>query len=86
MTTEQASSPARKILLVDDDRDFRWAVSNVLEAAGYTVVQAQDGVEALELLEDDVPSLVLLDCRMPGPDGLQVAADVKQRIPGGNPL
>jgi DNA-binding NtrC family response regulator len=82
MTEEQPTSPSRRILLVDDDRDFRWAVSNVLEAAGYEVVQAQDGLEALELLEEDIPSLVLLDCRMPGPDGLQVAADVKQRIPG----
>ena len=39
MTAEQASSPPRRILLVDDDRDFRWAVGNVLETAGYEVVK-----------------------------------------------
>ncbi len=81
MPAEQTISSVRKILLVDDDRDFRWAVGNVLEAAGYAVVQAQDGNEALRILEKDIPSLVLLDHRMPGPDGLDVAAEVKHRIP-----
>ena len=81
MTAEQASSSARKILLVDDDHDFRWAVANVLKAAGYDIIQAQDGEEALKMLEEDIPSLVLLDYRMPGPDGLEVAAEVRQRIP-----
>jgi DNA-binding NtrC family response regulator len=81
MTAKQAREFARTILLVDDDRDFRWAVANVLKAAGYDVVQAQDGEEGLSILEADVPSLILLDCRMPGSDGLEVAAEMRRRIP-----
>ena len=80
MPVELQTIPKRKILLVDDDHDFRWATGNVLELAGYDVVQAQDGEEALGFLEKDVPDLVLLDFRMPGLDGLQVATVMKQRI------
>ena len=80
MSAEQQTARPRKILLVDDDHDFRWATGNVLELAGYDVVQAQDGEEALDFLDKDVPDLVLLDFRMPGLDGLQVATMMKQRI------
>jgi len=82
MPLEQQISSAKKILVVDDDRDFRWTVDNILNAAGYEILQAQDGAEALILLEENIPDLVLLDYRMPGRDGLQVAGDMKQRIPG----
>ena len=82
MPLEQQISSAKKILVVDDDRDFRWTVDNILNAAGYKILQAQDGAEALILLEENIPDLVLLDYRMPGRDGLQVAGDMKQRIPG----
>ena len=80
MPVELQAIPQRKILLVDDDHDFRWATGNVLELAGYDVVQAQDGEEALGFLGKDVPDLVLLDFRMPGLDGLKVATMMKQRI------
>ena len=82
MPFEKQISSAKKILVVDDDRDFRWTVDNILDAAGYEILQAQDGAEALILLEENIPDLVLLDYRMPGRDGLQVAGDMKQRIPG----
>ncbi len=80
MPVEQKSPPQKQILLADDDRDFRWATGNVLESAGYGVIHAQDGEEALGFLERDVPDLVLLDFRMPGLDGLQVATEMNQRI------
>lgn len=79
MSAEQQTS--RKILVVDDDQDFRWAMGNVLQAAGYRVIQAQDGKEAMSLLEKDIPDLVLLDYRMPGQNGLHVARDMKHRVP-----
>jgi DNA-binding NtrC family response regulator len=81
MPVEDKASVQREILLVDDDRDFRWATGNVLEAAGYRVIHAADGDEALGFLETDVPHLVLLDYRMPGLTGLEVAEAMKQRIP-----
>ncbi|MDY6910553.1 MAG: sigma-54 dependent transcriptional regulator [Thermodesulfobacteriota bacterium] len=71
-----------KILLVDDDRDFRWATGNMLESAGYRVIYAGDGEEALSLLEKDIPHLILLDYRMQRMNGLEVAAAMRRRIPG----
>ena len=81
MSALQQTSSMRKILVVDDDQDFRWTMGNVLQAAGYRVIQAQDGKEAMSLLEKDIPDLVLLDYRMPGQNGLHAARDMKQRIP-----
>ena len=80
MSAEQQTARPRKILLVDDDHDFRWATGNILESTGYKVVHAKDGDEALNFLEKDVPDLVLLDYRMPGRDGLQIAGEMRQRI------
>ena len=80
MPDEQENAVQKKILLVDDDHDFRWATGNVLHAAGYKVVHAQNGGEALDFIEKAVPDLVLLDYRMPGMDGLQVAAEMKKNI------
>jgi len=80
MSAEYQSAQQKKILLVDDDDDFRWLAGDMLQQAGYRVFQAQDSEEALDLFEKDKPDLVLLDYRMPGRDGLQVAAEMKQRI------
>ena len=81
MSVEVKNALQRKILLVDDDHDFRWATGNILQAAGHRVVHARNGVEAIDFLETSVPDLVLLDYRMPGQDGLQIAAEMKKRIP-----
>lgn len=81
ITVEPQAPSQAQILFVDDDRDFRWATGNVLEMAGYAVVQAQNGEEALGFLKESVPDLVLLDFRMPGMDGLQVARVMRQQIP-----
>lgn len=80
MGTEQETSSARKILVVDDDQDFRRAIVNVIRRAGYGVLQAQDGEDALRSVEKEIPDLILLDYRMPGEDGLSVAANIKRRI------
>ena len=54
MSIECKNVLQRKILLVDDDNDFRWATGNILESAGYKVVHAKDGDDALNFLEKDV--------------------------------
>lgn len=77
----EGQKTSRKILVVDDDQDFRWIMSNALRGAEYEVIQAQDGKEAMSLLEKDIPDLVLLDYRMPGQNGLDVAREMKERIP-----
>ncbi|MDA3822169.1 MAG: sigma-54 dependent transcriptional regulator [Bacteroidales bacterium] len=81
MSVENQSSSGENILVVDDDQDFRWVVGNILQENGYKVTQAQDGEEALNLLEKFVPDLLLVDYRMPKRDGISVSVDIKKIIP-----
>lgn len=71
----------KKILLVDDDADFLWLTTTMLQKAGYGIIQALNGEKALELYEKDTPDLVLLDYRLPGQNGLQIAKEMKRRLP-----
>lgn len=59
----------RTILLVDDERDIVLATRIFLEAEGYNVVEAFDGMEALSKLETASPDLIMLDVVMPRLDG-----------------
>ena len=80
MSNEMPMESKAKILLVDDDDDFRWATGNILTAVGYHCIHALNGQEALDFVEKEIPDLVLMDYRMPGQNGLTVAAEMKQRI------
>ncbi len=71
----------KKILLVDDDADFLWLTTRMLEKTDYEVLQALDGEQALLRFKNDRPDLVLLDYRMPGRDGLQIAEEIKRLSP-----
>lgn len=62
-----------KILISDDDRDIVSALKIYLEAEGYATVQAHNGFEALEAMEQEDIQLVLLDIMMPGLDGISGA-------------
>ena len=53
------------ILVVDDDESHRILLSEFLDQLGYRTRQAKDGREALDMLEEELPSAVLLDLRMP---------------------
>ncbi|HEX7167507.1 MAG TPA: SpoIIE family protein phosphatase [Acidimicrobiales bacterium] len=67
------------VLLVDDREENLFALSAILEPAGYKLLLARSGEEALkQLLANDV-SVILLDVRMPGMDGYETARHVKQR-------
>ena len=69
------------VLVVDDDREVSSTLADILEEAGYEVMVADDGAQALELLRRGPrPSLVLLDLRMPRMDGFQFQAE-KRRDP-----
>lgn len=61
-----------KILVVDDDPDIVTMLQDRLESLGYESVTAEDGVRALELINQDPPGLILLDLEMPRMAGLQV--------------
>ena len=81
MFTKKHISPAITIMVVDDDSDFRWVISNVLQEARYRVTQARDGEEALSLIEKDIPDMILLDYGMPKQNGLRVAEVMRLRLP-----
>jgi CheY-like chemotaxis protein len=67
------------ILVVDDDPSIRDTVRAILEMEGYPVRSAEDGAQALLAVEDQRPSLVLLDMRMPVLDGWGFARAIKER-------
>lgn len=61
-----------RILLVEDARDLAHVIMQDLEAHGYCVFHASDGVDALQVQEAEQPSLVILDWMLPKLDGLEV--------------
>ncbi len=66
----------KKILMVDDDRDFTEAVAGLLEAEGYEVIVENDGKQGLERAKEEKPDLMLLDVMMPGADGFDIAREM----------
>lgn len=68
----------KKILVVDDEPHIVKLLKINLEQAGYLVVTAADGIEALEQVKLEKPDLITLDIRMPGKDGWQVINEIKQ--------
>ncbi len=77
---------ARKILVVDDERHIVRLVQVNLERAGYEVAVAYDGIEALEMLAQERPDMLILDVMMPRMDGFEVlkklqADDATKDIP-----
>lgn len=61
-----------KILIAEDERDIRELISFTLEYEGYDVIVTANGEDALEMVYNERPDLVLLDVRMPRMDGYEV--------------
>lgn len=68
-----------RILVVDDDPDITVVVRMVLEAAGYQVETAPDGVEGLERVRRELPDLIIVDMLMPRLDGYGVVRALKDK-------
>lgn len=68
-----------KILLADDSHAIRFLVSEILTNAGFTVVQAEDGQEAIEKTYKENPDLLILDYEMPKKTGFEVVKEVRSR-------
>lgn len=72
-------SEARTVLVVDDDEEIVRAAGMRLRAAGYKVLEANDGPSGIAAAIADQPDLILLDVRMPNKDGLEVLSELKHR-------
>jgi DNA-binding response OmpR family regulator len=70
-----------KVLLVDDERDFVEALSERLQMRDYSSAAVYGGEEALSIIEEDEPDVMVLDLKMPGIDGLEVLRRVKEKHP-----
>jgi len=68
-----------KILVVDDDSSIRRLLSFLLEKSGYTVITAEDGIEALARVESAKPEIVITDLMMSKLDGYQLCRSIRGR-------
>lgn len=73
--------PNAKILIVEDNPANLELFLEILEIGGYECIQAQEGAEAIQLVEKEIPDLVLLDIQLPGMDGFSVMETLRS-MPG----
>src|SRR4029453_13537757 len=66
------------VLYVDDDRNLCQIVAKAIAGEGYSVRTCHDGAEALAIVEEQLPDLMLLDLKLPRRDGLQVLAELRK--------
>jgi CheY-like chemotaxis protein len=69
-------SERQTILIVEDDEDLRRLFRTALALAGYVVIEAGDGLEALQRIEEAPPRLVVLDLMLPGFNGVMVRQEL----------
>lgn len=67
-----------KILVAEDERDIRELILFTLQFAGFEVVLASNGAEAVALAQEELPDLILMDVRMPRMTGYQACEALKQ--------
>lgn len=65
------------ILIVDDNEDLQFNLSNIIQSEGYNVLTAGEGNRAIKEVKSKSPDLVLLDMRLPGKDGMTILKEIK---------
>jgi len=70
-----------KVLFVDDERGFLEILTKRMKKRAVDVVEAGSGEEALKLLDESRPDVVVMDVRMPGMDGIETLREIKKRYP-----
>lgn len=71
--------PGKKILVVDDDPYILMSLEFLMQKNGYSVVVARNGTEALQLVQQEIPDLVVLDIMMPDIDGYAICKFIKKQ-------
>lgn len=66
-----------KILLVDDEEDFRQLMAFWLESKGYAILTASNGQEAVKVVKNDAPDIIFLDLHMPVMDGATALKEIR---------
>jgi phosphate regulon transcriptional regulator PhoB len=79
MTTSLVTSPGQKILIVEDEPDIRKLVQYNLAQERFKVLEAEDGEQALKILQRDKPHLIILDLMLPGLSGLELCKILRER-------
>ncbi|MAT91683.1 MAG: GGDEF domain-containing response regulator [Halioglobus sp.] len=85
MSSNDSNHHQAKILVCDDDQNVRLLTRQCLEAEGMTVVEASDGLEAVDIFVRERPDLVFLDVEMPGMTGLEACQRIRQ-LPQGESI
>ena len=67
----------KKILIIEDDKEVRETITELVENAGYNPIAMPDGQQAIRFLEHEIPDLIISDIMMPNVDGFQVLEHVK---------
>ena len=75
-----------RLLVIDDEEDIRRLVQIKLSKAGYEVTTANDGEEGIALALENKPDVVVSDVMMPGKDGYQVVAELREKLADNPPV
>jgi len=71
------ASHQQRVLIVDDEREFRHSLAKIFQKAGFQVSEATDGRQMEEILRHEHFPLIMLDLKMPGKDGLELLREIK---------
>ena len=74
----EVEKPRRRILIVDDEANIRDALAHYLRHAGFHTLEAGNGLEALRIVEETPPDLIILDLMLPGMDGLDICRKLRE--------
>jgi CheY-like chemotaxis protein len=77
----ESGKPAITVLVADDNDVAQRLCRRVLEKAGYTVLIAADGLQAVEVALSQRPAMILMDVAMPGIDGIEAMRRIKAEMP-----
>ena len=74
-------NPMKRVLIIDDDEQLRALLHEILERAGFAVIESANGVEGLRLFRNDLADLVITDLIMPDKEGVETILELRREFP-----